>query len=216
MGIDGWLYIAIEGQRGFRRVRGRDGRTVSLRGGGIVRVRPDGTGLELFCIHTRNIFDVDIDPYMNVFTRDNTNDGDGWWSRLTQMQRGAEIGYPSLYKNYADALIQPIADYGGGGATGGVNVHEPYFAGNYGDSLYTLDWARGTLYRHVLTPKGADFTATQDEFAKGGFPTGVDVDGRGRMYLCNWDRQSWGDSGPVGAVYLITPKGALLVPRFRR
>ncbi len=214
MGIDGWLYIAI-GDKGIPpSARGRDGRTVSLMGGGIVRVRPDGTGLELFCIHTRNIFDVDIDPYMNIFTRDNTNDGDGWWSRLTQMQRGADIGYPSLYQHYADALIQPIADYGGGGATGGVYVHEPYFPGNYGDSLYTLDWARGTLYRHVLTAKGADFTATQDEFAKGGFPTGVDVDGRGRMYLCNWDRQSWGDSGPVGVVYQITPKGQPVGPTF--
>jgi len=43
MGIDGWLYIAV-GDYGFLNATGTDGRQISNRGGGIVRVRPDGTG----------------------------------------------------------------------------------------------------------------------------------------------------------------------------
>ena len=76
MGIDGWIYIAV-GDFGFVKAEGADGTVLSRRGGGIVRVRPDGSEMEIYCWGLRNILDVSIDPYMNVFTRDNTNDGGG-------------------------------------------------------------------------------------------------------------------------------------------
>ena len=47
MGIDGWLYVSV-GDKGIEKATGRDGRTISLWGGGTVRVRPDGTMLEVF------------------------------------------------------------------------------------------------------------------------------------------------------------------------
>ena len=37
MGIDGWLYLAI-GDYGFVEAKGRDGHTLHLRGGGVIRV----------------------------------------------------------------------------------------------------------------------------------------------------------------------------------
>ena len=40
LGIDGWIYIAV-GDFGFTLAEGTDGRQLSRRGGGIVRVRPD-------------------------------------------------------------------------------------------------------------------------------------------------------------------------------
>jgi len=213
MGIDGWLYISV-GDKGVALATGRDGRKIRFMGGGVVRVRPDGTEMEIFCHGTRNIFDVDVDPYLNTFTRDNTNDGMGWASRLTQMQRDAEIGYCTLFVNFGDEIIQPMADYGGGSGTGGIYVHEPAFPGKFGNSLYTCDWARGVLYRHDLTPAGAGFTVNQENFVTGGLPTDVDFDGRGRMYLCNWDRRGWGASDPAGAVYLIQAKGQPAAPVF--
>ena len=42
MGIDGWIYIAV-GDFGFVDATGTDGRKVTLLGGGVARVRPDGT-----------------------------------------------------------------------------------------------------------------------------------------------------------------------------
>ena len=77
MGIDGWLYLAI-GDFGFMEAEGIDGRTLQFRGGGVVRVRPDGTELEVYSRGTRNILEVAVDPLLNAFTRDNTNDGGGW------------------------------------------------------------------------------------------------------------------------------------------
>src|SRR5258708_1809921 len=68
MGIDGWLYIAV-GDYGFVKATGLDGKSLQLHGGGVVRVRPDGTELEIVSRGQRNIYDVAIDPTLNAFTR---------------------------------------------------------------------------------------------------------------------------------------------------
>ncbi len=202
MGIDGWLYISI-GDKGIVKATGRDGRTISLWGGGTVRVRPDGTMLEVFSHRTRNTFDVAIDPYLDAFTRDNTNDGDGWDSRVTQMQRDAEYGYPVLFKHFGDEIVQPLASYGSGSATGTLYVQEPSWKGTLGDCLYACDWARGILYRHELTRKGATFDIKQEEFIKDVRPTDLDMDGNGKMYVADWGRRDWGNAPPVGMVYRV-------------
>jgi len=84
VGIDGWIYIAV-GDFGFVKATGADGTTLTRRGGGVLRVRPDGKEMEVFSWGQRNILDVCIDPYMNVFTRDNTNDGGGWDIRVSHV-----------------------------------------------------------------------------------------------------------------------------------
>jgi putative membrane-bound dehydrogenase-like protein len=211
MGIDGYLYISI-GDKGIEKAVGKDGRTVRLWGGGVVRVRADGTMLELFSSHTRNTFDVSLTPYLDAFTRDNTNDGDGWDSRLTQMQRDGEYGYPSLYKHWPDEIVDASAAYGGGSATGTVYVHEPGFPKTFGDCLYTTDWSRGIFYRHEMKREGAGFKPTQEEFVKDVRPVDVDVDAVGHLYLADWGRRDWGNAGPVGIIYLVGVKGASTQP----
>lgn len=214
MGIDGWLYISV-GDKGIAEATGKDGRKVGIWGGAVVRVRPDGTMMELYASRTRNTFDVAVDPLLGVFTRDNTNDGDGWDSRLAQMQRGGEYGYPSLYKHWGDEIIQPIASYGSGSATGSTYVHEPHLPGKTGDSLYTCDWARQTLYRHELKRSGAGYEATQEEFVKGVTPADVEVDGQSRIYLADWGRRDWGNAGEVGTIFLIQPSRSTTQPSTR-
>ncbi len=60
MGIDGWIYIAV-GDFGFHDAVDRTGKKLTQLGGGIVRVRPDGTGMEVYTHGMRNIYDVAID-----------------------------------------------------------------------------------------------------------------------------------------------------------
>ena len=84
LGIDGWLYLAI-GDFGFMEAEGVDGRKFQFRGGGVVRVRPDGTGMELYARGTRNIYEVAVDPWLNLFARDNTNDGGGILLKLREL-----------------------------------------------------------------------------------------------------------------------------------
>ena len=66
MGIDGWLYLAI-GDYGYVEAKGRDGSTLHLRGGGVIRVRPDGTELENYALYARNIYDVAVSPKLDFF-----------------------------------------------------------------------------------------------------------------------------------------------------
>ena len=86
LAMDGYLYIAV-GDKGVYGAVGRDGQRLELHGGGILRLRPDGTGLEVYCTGVRNILDVAIDAEDELFTYDNTDEHD-WMSRLTHMVDG--------------------------------------------------------------------------------------------------------------------------------
>ena len=85
----------------------------NLLGGGVARVRPDGTELELFATGTRNDYDVAIDPFMNLFSRGNTNDGGGWNIRFLHLIQSADYGYPRLFKNFASEILPALEDLGG-------------------------------------------------------------------------------------------------------
>jgi putative heme-binding domain-containing protein len=207
LGIDGWLYIAV-GDFGFMEATGTDGRKLQLRGGGVVRVRPDGTGLELFCRGTRNILEVSLDPLLNGFARDNTNDGGGWDIRLHHFSGLEEHGYPSLYKNFSDEMVQPLADYGGGSGVSGLYLSEPGFPQGFGDALYTADWGTGMVYRHPLKKKGATFEAGQEKVFKVGRVTDLDVDANSRLYISSWRNGGYNYSkDDVGYILRVVPKG---------
>lgn len=205
MGIDGWLYISI-GDKGIKKAVGTDRSSVSLLGGGIVRVRPDGTELELYAEGLRNTLDVAVDPFLNLYTRDNTNDGGGWNVRLSVVQQYGEYGYPSLYINFADQIVPAIADYGGGSGTGCTYADEGMLPEPYQRMLFTTDWGRGWVYTHPMSPDGATFTAEQHGFFKGEKPVDVAVDAQGFVYVCDWGNRGWGNiesEGVRGTIYRI-------------
>jgi putative membrane-bound dehydrogenase-like protein len=213
LGIDGWLYIAV-GDYGFLKAVGSDGTECRLRGGGIARVRTDGSGLEIYNRGQRNIYDVAIDPYLNIFTRDNTNDGGGWNVRLSQIVPTGEYGYPLLFTHFGDEMVPPLADYGGGSPTGSLYVQEPSLPAPYNDTLFTCDWGRSVVYRHPLMPLGAGFKAGQEPFVEIPRPTDMDLDGHGRIYLASWHEGKFTYDGPnVGYVVRLTYPG-LTPPAF--
>jgi putative heme-binding domain-containing protein len=206
MGIDGWLYMAI-GDFGFMKAEGIDGRQLQFRSGGVVRVRPDGTGLEVYSRGTRNILEVSVDPLLNGFCRDNTNDGGGWDIRLHHFSGGEHHGYPSLYMNFNDEAVQPLADYGGGSGCGGLYLAEPGFPDGFSNAMYTCDWGRDWVYRHKMTPKGATFTADQTEFVRVPRVTDLDVDGNGQLIVSSWKGATFTYVGEdVGYLVSVRPK----------
>jgi putative membrane-bound dehydrogenase-like protein len=212
MGIDGWIYIAA-GDYGFVKATGKDGRVVQLLGGGVARVRPDGTELEIFAHGLRNIYDVAVDPLLDLFTRDNTNDGGGWDVRLSHIFSGAHYGYPTLFKNFSNEIVQPLADYGGGSPTGSLFLSEPGFPDDLGNSLYTCEWGRSMVYRHPLKPNSAGFSAQQVPFLTIPRPTDMDVDGQSRIYVSSWKDGGFDFSKPdIGFVVRVTPSPAPKVP----
>lgn len=209
LGVDGWIYAAI-GDFGFMEAEGTDGRKLQLRAGGIVRFRPDGTGLHLFARGTRNILEAAVSPELDSFARDNTNDGGGWDVRFHHFSGLEEHGYPSLYKNFADELIAPLADYGGGSGCGAAWIAEPGFPATWGNAPFTADWGRGVIYRHAVKPKGATFAETEKpaEFLKLTRPTDLDVDASSRVYAASWKGATFNWAGmDVGYLVRVTPKG---------
>ncbi|MEX0883657.1 MAG: heme-binding protein, partial [Cyclobacteriaceae bacterium] len=153
LGIDGWIYIAV-GDFGFHGAVDREGTELTMLGGGILRVRPDGTEMEVYTHGLRNIYDVAIDPYMNMFTRGNTNDGGGWNIRFIHQIQSGEYGYPVLFKNFTEEILPALVDLGGGSGTGALFMDDDRWPETYRQTPMMADWGRSQLYIHRLSPDG--------------------------------------------------------------
>jgi putative heme-binding domain-containing protein len=205
MGIDGWIYIAV-GDFGFHDAIDRDGTKLTMHGGGIVRVRPDGKEMEMFSHGTRNIYDVAIDPYMNIFTRDNTNDGGGWNIRFSHHIQSGEYGYPVLFKHFTEEIIPAMVDLGGGSGTGSLFMDDPSWPEKFNHVPMMADWGRSEVYIHRVTPSGGSFTQKEESFFKLPQVTDLDVDGSGRLYLSAWDGAGYSGDSSKGFVVRAVPK----------
>jgi len=209
LAIDGWLYLAI-GDFGFMEAKGTDGRTLQLHAGGVVRVRPDGRELEVFATGTRNNYEVAVDPWLNVFARDNTNDGGGWDIKVHALFHGADMGYPRLFKNFADETMPSLGVYGGGSGTGATYIQEPAVPAPFGDMLYTADWGRNAIYYHPLKgEKGAWFDIGHETFCEIERPTTIKADAFGNIYIASWKGGEYTYKGEdVGYIALVRAPAA--------
>jgi putative heme-binding domain-containing protein len=205
MGIDGWIYIAA-GDFGFHDAVDRSGKKRTMLGGGIVRVRSDGTEMEVYTHGMRNIYDVAIDPYMNIFTRDNTNDGGGWNIRFSNQIQSGEYGYPVLFKYFTNEIIPALVDVGGGSGTGALYMDDATWPEKYNHVPMMADWGRSQLYLHRVTPDGATFTQKEEEFIKLAQITDIDIDASGRVYLSAWDGAGYSGNPDKGFVVRVVPK----------
>jgi glucose/arabinose dehydrogenase len=108
--------------------------------------------LEIYSTGTRNYLDLVINSEDEIFTYDNTDDGLGWWTRVTHMVDGGYYGYPFDYRppesqplalaefrKHSDKPYKPYTlwrmdEFGGGAPTGGMSYNEdalpPEFVGN--------------------------------------------------------------------------------------
>ena len=209
LGIDGWLYIA-GGDFGFMDAVGTDGRHLQHRSGGVIRFRPDGTNLEIFSTGTRNILGTPISPLLDLFARDNTNDGGGWDVRFHHFTGLEDHGYPRMYINFGEEIIQPLADYGGGSGCGSAYLSEPGIPEKWNNAPLTCDWGSGALWKHTVEPRGATFaeTAKPEPLVQMTRPTDADVDGMSAIYQASWKGATFAWEGPdVGYIVRVTPKG---------
>jgi len=211
MGIDGWIYIAV-GDFGFFEAEDKTGKKMTMLGGGIVRVRPDGTEMEVYAHGTRNIYDVAIDPFMNIFTRGNTNDGGGWNVRFIAYNQTGEYGYPSLFKNFTEEILPALIDVGGGSGTGSYFLDDPRWPSAYNHTPLMADWGKSELFVHRVKPDGAGFAQQQENFLKLSQITDLDVDASGIMYLSAWDRAGYRGNPEKGFVIRMVPAGLQLEP----
>jgi putative membrane-bound dehydrogenase-like protein len=191
VGHDGWLYLAV-GDHGID-VRRPEGDRLVLHGGGILRCRPDGRDLHIFATGLRNIYDVALDEELNVFVRDNENDGGDYMVRVYHSFHGADHGYPYRYYEHPEEALPPLADLGRGSSAGGVCYLETAFPSEFRGNLFFCEWGRAVV-RYVPQRAGSSFGPMKElEFAVGapsdpyGFkPTDVIVDRDGSLLVSDW------------------------------
>jgi putative membrane-bound dehydrogenase-like protein len=241
LGMDGWLYISV-GDRGiFEAKSTKDGSTVTLQGGGIVRCRPDGSHLEIYSGGTRNHLEVDLDAFDRAFTSDNTDDGNGWWTRVTQHIEGGYYGYPFYFKeDTTNGLMAPgpqkpqftatalspnerflpaMTDYGGGAPTGGLVYMSDGLPEKYRNVPFFSEWGKGTVFAVDLAREGATYRVKQNTTLvsadKGGDfrPMQLSVANDGSVFIADWGWGGWKAPKTLGAIWRLSWPEAHPVPR---
>jgi putative membrane-bound dehydrogenase-like protein len=218
LGMDGFLYITT-GDKGVYGAIGTDGRKLEIHGGGVYRMRPDGSGLEVYCTGTRNHLDVAINSEDEMFTYDNTDDGAGWWTRVTHMVDGGYYGYPYDYKPRRPYTLWMMADYGDGAPTGACAYDEDALPDEYHGNLFLCDWGRQQVLRLKVQRDGASYTVVSrvqeqnlDFLTLGDAadfrPIGITVtpDGKG-FYVADWGEATWKHTNLIGRLYKVTYTG---------
>lgn len=214
LAMDGFFYVAV-GDKGVYGAVGRDGSRVELRGGGVIRMRPDATELEVVCRGVRNILDVAINEEDEVFTYDNT-DEHHWMGRLTHMVEGGFYGYPWDFHPRRPWTLWMMADYGAGAATGTLAVEEDALPEEYRGTLFLADFGKRSVARVRIARDGATWRAVdrKEIFVNGSKednfrPVGICLspDGKG-VYICDWSHNDTKENVAVGRLLKATHTGA--------
>ena len=216
VGHDGWLYLAL-GDHGCDVPRPEGDRLV-LHGGGILRCRPDGRDLHVFATGLRNIYDVALDEELNVFVRDNENDGGDYMIRVYHSFFGADHGYPYLYAERPDEALPSLAILGRGSSAGGLCYLEAGFPAEYRGNLFFCEWGRAVV-RYRPARSGSGFAPPEQvEFAAGGDgdpygfkPTDLVVQRDGSLIVADWADGQRPKRGR-GRIYRITASGPSRAP----
>lgn len=212
LAMDGYFYMAI-GDKGLYGARGTDGREVNLGVGGVVRIRPDGTGLEIHSTGVRNILDVAINSEDELFTYDNTDEHD-WMGRVTHMVEGGFYGYPHNFIPRRPYTLWMMHDLGGGAACGTIAYNEDALPAEYHGNLFLSDFGQRQVNRLIIERAGATYRVMKHEKLfpnpPADFrPVGIAWSADGlSMYICDWQHRDEKADVRVGRLWKLTWQGA--------
>jgi putative heme-binding domain-containing protein len=225
LAMDGYLYFTT-GDKGIKGAMGLDGRKIEIHGGGMYRMRPNGTGLEVYCTGTRNHLQAAINSEDEMFTFDNTDDGAGWWKRVTHMVDGGYYGYPYDYKPQRPYTLWRMDEYGGGAPTCACAYDEDALPDEYKGNLFLCDW-EGEIFRLKVSRSGSTYKIDEKTvfMTKGDSsdfkPVGICVSPDGKsLYVTDWGHSYWKRDEKMGRLIKVTyigktqetPKPAWFVP----
>ncbi len=213
LGMDGYLYISI-GDKGIPRATGRDGRTITLHGGGVIRVRPDGTELEVVSTGERNPLSVAINRDDELFTYGNDDDSKRWPNSLTHHIAGANFGYPYEFLAAPDRTLPIVAGQVGGSGTQGICYEEDGLPESYRGNLFFCDWGLGRIDRFVVARAGGTYRlVSRTPFVEqGGLrdfrPFSIATEPGGSLLIVDWAFDGWLADGPrTGRIWRLTYEG---------
>ena len=208
LGLDGFFYVAI-GDKGLFGTTGRDGSKVELQGGGILRLRPDGTELEIFSRGVRNILDVAMNAEDEMFTYDNT-DEHNWMGRLTHMVEKGSYGYPHDFIPRRPYTLWMMHDFGGGAATGVECYTEDALPPEYRGNLFLADFGKRQVLRVQTEREGASWRVVKhqelfpdppEDFRPVGIAWAADG---ASLLLCDWQHRDTKENAQAGRLWKAT------------
>lgn len=216
LGMDGFFYIAV-GDKGLYGAEGRDGQRVDMHGGGVVRIRPDGTHLEIHATGLRNILDVAISDEDALFTYDNTDEKQ-WMSRFSHIVDGGYYGYPYDFNPRQPYILWCMEDYGPGAATGALIDTEARLPAPFGGRAFLSDFGKRQVTAVRLERQGSTFKASDPlelfpdppaDFR----PVGICLSADGSsLYLCDWQHRDNKEKVAVGRLFKLTHSHPLDIP----
>jgi putative membrane-bound dehydrogenase-like protein len=211
LAMDGYFYVAV-GDKGIYGAVGRDGQRVDLHGGGILRLHPDGTGLEVYCTGVRNILDVALNAEDEIFTYDNTDEHD-WMGRLTHMVEAGFYGYPFDFVPRRPYTLWMMADFGAGAATGTFAYTEDALPAEYQNNLFLADFGKRQILRVRIEREGATYRVVKKEDMfrdppEDFRPVGIALSADGAsIYICDWAHRDTKEDVQVGRLWKMTYTG---------
>lgn len=141
-------------------------------GGYIYRTDLEGKNWEMFCAGFRNQYDFSFNADGEIFTYDSDMEwewGMHWYrpTRVYHCTSGADFGWRSgsgkWPAHYPDGN-PPALDVCIGCPTGTKFGYGAKFPAKYQRAYYILDWTYGRILAVHLTPQGASYTATMENF----------------------------------------------------
>ncbi len=215
LGMDGFLYLSV-GDKGIPHGVGKDGKTIQLFGGGVIRIRPDGSDLEIVSTGERNPLSVALTTTDEIFTYGNDDDSKKWPNSLTHHIVGGHYGYPYQFLNAPTRCLPIMAGQLGGSGAQAVFNNEPCLPAEYYGNLFVCDWGLQTVFRYQIERKGGTFEVKSRTplVSRGDVadfrPFSICLGKTdGSIYLVDWAFNGWLASEPkTGRLYRLTHKNA--------
>jgi putative membrane-bound dehydrogenase-like protein len=237
IGPDGKVYFSI-GDNGFSVVN-REGRRLHYPNtGGVLRMNPDGTNLEVFATGLRNVQEIAFDTYGNWFAVDNDGDLADERERFVQIAEGSDSGW-RIHWQFHDAgwrrftgapdynpwidermwvpqfpgqpahITPPITNYSVGPSGFKFNPGTALNAA-YRDHFFLVQFPVQKITAFRAEPRGATFRmAGEHVFLSGMMASSLQFSPDGSMFIADWDGM-WNPSGRGALWKLDDPKSATL------
>ncbi len=144
-------------------------------GGAMYHVTPDGKQWHLHCVGFRNQYDAAFNRDGDLITYDADMEWDvntPWYrpTRVCLAVAGGEFGWRNgagKYPAYYPDNLPGIVDIGPGSPTGTAFGYGAKFPAKFQDAMFICDWSYGKMYAVHLTPDGASYKGTTEEFISG-------------------------------------------------
>lgn len=153
LGLDGFLYMAV-GDQGMPRATGKDGRVVSLHGGGVIRIRPDGSGLEVVSTGDCNPRSVVLTASGEIFTFGPSDPKNRWPGGLVHHIDGGHYGYPYQFLTAPFRSLPTLGGEAGTEVGQAICHNEDGFPSQYRGNFLVCETSRQRVDRIELRKVG--------------------------------------------------------------